>query len=81
VPTINRLREQAEGIGRGELERVMRRLPALGQREREAVESLATGIINKLLHEPTVRLKQEAVQGNALGYAEALQYLFGLDRT
>lgn len=78
VPTINRLREQAEGIGRGELERVMRRLPALGEREREAVESLASGIINKLLHEPTVRLKQEAVQGNALEYAEALQFLFGL---
>ena len=81
VPTINRLREQAEDIGRGELERVMRRLPALGQREREAVESLATGIINKLLHEPTVRLKREAVQGNALPYAEALQFLFGLEQS
>lgn len=78
VPTINRLREQAEDIGRHELERVMRRLPALGEREREAVESLASGIINKLLHGPTIRLKQEAVQGNALEYTEALQYLFGL---
>jgi glutamyl-tRNA reductase len=80
VPTINRLREQAEDIGRSELERVMRRLPELGQREREAVASLASGIINKLLHEPTVRLKHEAVQGNGLEYAAALQYLFGLDQ-
>ena len=79
VPTLNRLRAQADTISRAELDKAMRRLPALGEREREVVEALAAGIVNKLLHEPTVRLKHEAAQGNGLSYAEALQFLFGLD--
>jgi glutamyl-tRNA reductase len=79
VPTLNRLREQADSIGRDELEKALRRLPGLDQRSREVVESMVSGIVNKLLHQPTVRLKHEAAQGDAQAYAEALQFLFGLD--
>jgi glutamyl-tRNA reductase len=79
VPTLNRLREQADLISRNELERAMRRLPTLDQREREVIESLAAGIVNKLLHQPTIRLKQEASQGNGAAYAAVLQHLFGLE--
>jgi glutamyl-tRNA reductase len=79
VPTLKGLRAQADSIGRDELQKALRRLPDLPQREREVVESLVSGIVNKLLHQPTVRLKHEAAQGNAHGYAEALQFLFGLD--
>jgi glutamyl-tRNA reductase len=79
VPTLNRLREHAELISRAEIDRAMRRLPGLDDREREVVASLAAGIVNKLLHQPTVRLKQEAVGGNGAAYAEALQFLFGLE--
>ena len=57
----------------------MRQLRTLDERERAVVESLAASFVNKLLHQPTVRLKQEAAQGNGAAYAEALQFLFGLD--
>ncbi|HSH81050.1 MAG TPA: glutamyl-tRNA reductase [Herpetosiphonaceae bacterium] len=79
MPTLNQLRGMAEGIGRTELDRAFRRLGGLDQREREVVEALAMAIVNKLLHQPTIRLKQEAAQGNGAEYAEALQVLFGLD--
>ena len=79
VPTLNSLRAQADSIGRDELEKALRRLPGLDQRSREVVESMVSGIVNKLLHQPTVRLKREAAQGDAQPYAEALQFLFGLD--
>ncbi len=79
VPTLNQLRARADTIGRDELDKALRRLPALGEREREVVTALAMGIVNKLLHQPTVQLKQAAAQGDAGVYAEALQVLFGLD--
>jgi glutamyl-tRNA reductase len=79
VPTLNRLREHADLIGRAELERALRRLPALGERDRAIVEALVAGVVNKILHQPTVRLKREAAEGDPEAYAAALQYLFGLD--
>ena len=79
MPTLNRFRAMAEGIGRAELDRAFRRLNELDQREREVVEGMAMAIVNKLLHQPTVRLKHEAAQGNGAEYAGALQSLFGLD--
>jgi glutamyl-tRNA reductase len=79
VPTLNRLRAQADAIGRGELDKAMRRLQSLDERERNVIETLVGNIVNKLLHQPTIRLKQEAAQGNGVAYAEALQYLFNLE--
>jgi glutamyl-tRNA reductase len=79
VPTLASLRAQADSISQNELAKAMRRFGAPSDREREVMESLASGIVNKLLHQPTVRLKQEAANGDATSYAEALRYLFGLD--
>ncbi|MBA3944998.1 MAG: glutamyl-tRNA reductase [Herpetosiphonaceae bacterium] len=78
VPTLNDLREQAEAIRQGELAKALKRLGPLDERERQIVEALTQGIVNKLLHQPTVRLKHEAAQGNGVAYAAALQTLFGL---
>jgi glutamyl-tRNA reductase len=79
VPTLASLRAQADSISQSELAKAMRRFGALDDREREVMESLASGIVNKLLHQPTVRLKQEAANGDATSYAEALRFLFDLD--
>jgi glutamyl-tRNA reductase len=79
VPTLASLRAQADSISQSELAKAMRRFGTLDDREREVMESLASGIVNKLLHQPTVRLKQEAANGDATSYAEALRFLFGLD--
>jgi glutamyl-tRNA reductase len=60
VPAIVSLRERAEAIRRGELAKAAPRLAGLSDRERHVVESLTSQIVNKLLHEPIVRLKQAA---------------------
>lgn len=79
VPAITSLRARAEEIRSRELARVDARLARLSERERQAVESVTTQIVNKLLHLPTVRLKQAAAGANGGEYAEALRHLFGLD--
>jgi glutamyl-tRNA reductase len=82
VPAITSLRELAETIRAQELARAEPRLGALSPRERRAVESLTTQIVNKLLHLPTVRLKEAAAAptgaADGVHYAEAVRHLFGL---
>ncbi|HEX2292295.1 MAG TPA: glutamyl-tRNA reductase [Gaiellaceae bacterium] len=58
VPAIASLRERAEAIRRGELAKASPRLAGLSERERHAVESLTNQIVNKLLHQPIMRLKE-----------------------
>ena len=60
VPAIASLRERAEQIRRGELAKASGWLGGLSERDRDAVESLTNQIVNKLLHEPIVRLKEAA---------------------
>ncbi len=78
-PTIRSLRERAEEVRVGELERLAGRLAGLDARQRGAVEALTRGIVNTLLHHPTVRLKGLADKGGAEHYAGALRELFDLD--
>jgi glutamyl-tRNA reductase len=82
VPAITSLRELAETIRAQELARAEPSLGALSPRERRAVESLTTQIVNKLLHLPTVRLKEAAAAPtgavDGVHYAEAVRHLFGL---
>ena len=62
APAIASLRQRAEEIRRGELAKASGRLAGLSEGERSAVESLTTQIVNKLLHEPIVRLKEAAAE-------------------
>ncbi|MBX5475512.1 MAG: hypothetical protein IRZ18_00095 [Clostridia bacterium] len=78
VPLIRSLREKAEEIRRRELERALRRLPQLGERERAVIEQLTTSIVNKLLNDPTVRLKELAGDGHEDKYLKAFSELFKL---
>jgi glutamyl-tRNA reductase len=78
APLIADLRAQAEDIRTAELERFAARLAALDPKERVAVEALTRGIVNKLLHEPTVRLKESPGTPKADRLADALRTLFGL---
>lgn len=79
-PTIRSLRQRAEDVRVGELERLGGKLGTLDERQREAVEALTRGIINTLLHDPTVRLKELADAGGAEHHAHALRELFDLDQ-
>jgi glutamyl-tRNA reductase len=79
APLVAALRERAEQIRQGELARLASRLDALDDRQRQALEALTRGIVNKLLHEPTVRLKDAAGSPRGEALAEALRALFDLE--
>ena len=79
VPAIASLRARAEEIRALELARAGRRLADLSPEERRAVEALTVQIVNKLLHDPTVRLKEAAAGADGAAYADAVRHLFGLD--
>ena len=78
VPAIASLRARAEEIRTAELARLEARLGRLSDAERRAVESTTAQIVNKLLHLPTVRMKQAAVTADGVLYADAVRHLFGL---
>lgn len=77
-PTIAALRAHAEAVRHSELSRLAGRLSTLDERQKEALEALTKGIVNTLLHEPTVRLKALADVRGADLYAAALRELFDL---
>jgi glutamyl-tRNA reductase len=60
VPTIVSLRQKAEDIRREELDKVIKRFPDMDDAQLKAVEYMASAIINKLIHPPTVALKEDA---------------------
>jgi glutamyl-tRNA reductase len=78
VPAIASLRARAEEIREAELRKAEGLLGRLDDAERRAVESVTAQIVNKLLHLPTVRMKQAAVSAHGVIYAEAVRHLFGL---
>ena len=78
VPAITALRRHAEHIRETELARARARLAGLSASERLAVESLTTQIVNKLLHVPTVRLKEAAATSNGPARVETVRELFDL---
>jgi len=75
VPAIASLRAHAEEIRAAELERARGRLSSSDQ---EVVESVTARIVDKLLHLPTVRLKEAAAGADGGSYAQAVRHLFGL---
>ena len=78
VPAIASLRARAEEIREQELAKAEGVLGRLDESQRRAVESITAQIVNKLLHLPTVRLKQAAAAADGVIYAEAVRHLFGL---
>jgi glutamyl-tRNA reductase len=79
VPAITQLRARAEEIRRAELARAEGKLGRLSDADRNAVESLTSQIVNKLLHLPTVRMKEAAAGADGAVYADAVRRLFDLD--
>jgi glutamyl-tRNA reductase len=78
TPVIADLRAHAETIRRTELEKTLRQLAHLTDADRNKIDALTQALLNKILHEPTVRLKAEATNGRAEEYAAAVSHLFGL---
>ena len=79
APVVGALHQWAEGLRDAELARFEARLGGLDDRQREAVEALAKGLVNKLLHRPTVTLKEHAGSPTGDRLAEAVRQLYDLD--
>jgi glutamyl-tRNA reductase len=78
APIIAALRARADEVREMELERHKAKLDSLDPATRELVEQLTRGLVNKLLHEPTVRVKDAAGSARGRLYADALVEIFGL---
>jgi glutamyl-tRNA reductase len=81
VPVIVELRRKVHQLARAEVARAAGRLDGQDQRSYELIERVAERIVNKLLHEPTERLKTHAANGNGSAYAQAIRDLFALDES
>jgi glutamyl-tRNA reductase len=78
APLVADLRARAESLRQAELDRHRAKLDGLDPRQRAAVDAVTKAMLNKLLHEPTVRLKEAAGSPRGERLAEALRALFDL---
>ncbi|MFE6156850.1 glutamyl-tRNA reductase [Streptomyces sp. NPDC057889] len=79
TPTVVALRTMAADVVTGEIARLDGRLPELDEKQRAEITQTVRRVVDKLLHAPTVRVKQLAAEPGGAGYADALRTLFDLD--
>jgi glutamyl-tRNA reductase len=77
VPVVIALREKAEAIKKEEVEKLLNRLPEIGDKEKKAIEGLANSIINKLIHAPTVALREDSEDRDIM--IATIKRLYGLN--
>ena len=81
VPTLAAMRAKAEAVRQQELGKAIKRLGGLSEKELKTIDSLTCSIVNKMLHDPTSRLKNVAAEKDGYEYVEAARYLYALDVT
>ncbi|MGH3329009.1 MAG: glutamyl-tRNA reductase, partial [Streptomycetales bacterium] len=79
APTVVALRAKAAELVHAELGRLEGRLPSLDERARDEIARTVHRVVDKLLHEPTVRVKELAGMSGGVTYTDALRELFDLD--
>ena len=79
VPVLRGIRTRAEALRSAETERLLARLDHLSEDDRAEVDRLTRLLLAKLIHDPTVRLKEAAGNGRGAALVEAARYLFGVD--
>jgi glutamyl-tRNA reductase len=77
VPTIKALREKAEEIKKEEVDKLFHKLSGIDEKEKEAIEYMATALVNKLIHPPTAALKEDSENKDML--VAAIRRLYGID--
>ncbi|MFF6781720.1 glutamyl-tRNA reductase [Streptomyces sp. NPDC012510] len=80
TPTVVALRAMAADVVATEIARLEGRLPGLDDKHRGEITQTVRRVVDKLLHAPTVRVKQLAAEPGGAGYADALRTLFDLDQ-
>ena len=79
APTVVALRSMASEVVTAEMDRLTSRLPSLDDHERHEVQRTVRRVVDKLLHQPTVRVQELSADPDAVDYAAALRELFALD--
>ena len=79
VPVVTQFRDEMNRLRERELAAALRRLPDLTPEQRVALEHFSQALMNKFMHEPSVRLRAAAANGRGLGVVDAARYLFALD--
>jgi glutamyl-tRNA reductase len=79
VPVVADVRSRMERLRADELAMALRRIDGLSSEQAEGVEIFSRALMNKFLHEPSVRLRAAAANGRGLGVVDAARYLFGLE--
>jgi glutamyl-tRNA reductase len=78
VPVIVDLRKEIHNLRQAEVERTLRRVKGLSKREQQVIQAMTKRLVNKILHHPTVCLKEHAGCEDGCRYAEVARDLFGL---
>ncbi|HTW19818.1 MAG TPA: glutamyl-tRNA reductase [Mycobacteriales bacterium] len=79
APTVVALRARAQQVVDAELSRLLGRMPHTDERTTKEIRATVERVVDKLLHAPTVRVKELAESPGGDSYAEALRELFALD--
>ena len=79
VPVLTEFRTRMDDVRDREVTRLLRRLDHLPHADREAIEHFSRTLMNKFMHEPSVRLRAAAANGRGLGIVDAVRYLFALE--
>ena len=79
VPVLTEFRARMDHVRDREVTRLLRRLEHLPEADRETIEHFSRALMNKFMHEPSVRLRAAAANGRGLGIVDAVRYLFALE--
>lgn len=79
VPVLKEFRARMDDLRDREVTRLMRRLEHLSPADRDTIEHFSRALMNKFMHDPSVRLRAVAANGGGLGIVDAVRYLFALD--
>jgi len=79
IPTVAALKMKGETIKKQEITRAINRLGELTDHDRKVITSMANSIVNQLLHDPVVMLKQYALTPDGKNFREAVEKLFKLE--
>jgi len=80
VPVVTEFRSQMNRVREDELSLALRRIEGLTDEQVKGLESFSKSLMNKFLHEPSVRLRAAAANGRGLGVVDVAKYLFALER-
>ena len=79
VPTIVEIRKKAENIRMQEIEKTLKKISHLSEDDKKLLRQMSSSMVNKILHKPTIKLKQKPQSEDGHVYLKAIRHLFHLD--